>query len=56
MFNNGSKHGEGVYKFNNGITYEGEYINNKRQGRGRLINPSNRVAYEGEFADGLPHG
>lgn len=23
---------------------------------GRLINPGNRIAYEGNFSDGLPHG
>lgn len=29
---------------------------NKREGQGKLLNPKNRIAYEGDFCEGLPHG
>ena len=29
---------------------------NVREGKGRLINPGRKIAYEGTFVEGLPHG
>lgn len=40
-FMNGKKHGQGIYKFNNGLRYEGEYRNGVRSGNGIIYNPNN---------------
>jgi radial spoke head protein 1 len=49
QFVNGRKQGYGIYKYNNGLRYEGEYKNNVRQGNGKILNPNNNIAYEGHF-------
>jgi len=33
-FRNGKKEGKGIYKFSSNITYEGQYKNNQKHGRG----------------------
>jgi hypothetical protein len=55
-FEDGFKHGQGIYRYTNKLRYEGDYHYNKREGTGRLFDSNNRLAYEGEFKNGLPHG
>jgi hypothetical protein len=55
-FKNGCKEGEGAFQFANGLTYEGTYANDQRNGRGKIINGNQSLCYEGSFLDGLPHG
>lgn len=42
------KHGKGVQIWKDGAKYEGEWINNKAQGRGVFVHPNGDL-YEGEF-------
>lgn len=46
-FLNGHKHGYGIYKFKNGLRYEGEYRYGVREGKGTIYNHNNTIAYEG---------
>lgn len=55
-FVNGLKHGNGVYKGNNGVSYKGSYKNDLKDGEGTIYNFDHSIAYEGEFKNGLPHG
>ena len=38
------------------MKYEGDYLNGKKEGHGAIINCNDSIAYEGEFADDIPHG
>ncbi|TFJ98429.1 MORN repeat-containing protein 2 [Platysternon megacephalum] len=49
------RHGDGVHTTPNGITYTGNWENDKMNGIGRLEHPSGAV-YEGEFKDNMFHG
>jgi len=44
-FKDGEKHGKGIYKFKNGLRYEGDYSHNKKKGNGTLYNHGNTIAY-----------
>ena len=35
-----------------GLKYEGEYLNNKRNGRGKEYNSYNKLIFEGEYLNG----
>jgi len=48
MFKNGKPNGKGLYKWSQGITYEGEFLNGIRDGMGTLITSSNLI-YKGQF-------
>ena len=52
----GVRQGYGVYEWNNGDKYEGNYRNNKKEGRGKYFWASNGDCYEGEYMDNLKHG
>jgi len=41
----GLKHGKGVYKYQNGLRYEGDYKQGKKCGLGILFNLGDTVAY-----------
>ena len=47
--------GLGVYKYANGSVYDGNWKDNKFNGRGKLTHPSGKQ-YDGYFKDGLPEG
>lgn len=42
--------GSGVVVFVNGSSYEGQWVNGVRTGRG-IFNISNRLRYEGDFVN-----
>lgn len=48
-------HGQGVFSFNDGRRYEGQYINDNKQGMGTFEWPDGRK-YIGEWKDGKQHG
>ena len=56
------KEGKGLIKeyescFNDILTFEGEYLNGKRNGKGKEYNPLNgKLRYEGEFLNGKRNG
>ena len=55
-FKLGLKHGSGIYKNpKKGVIYEGEWVEGKREGKGRLTLKDGSV-YEGEFKSGLKEG
>jgi hypothetical protein len=43
------KQGKGKYFYKNGDYYEGEWVRNKREGRGILLLKSSDVRIEGKF-------
>eukprot|EP01032_Pedospumella_encystans_P018643 gene18643-biopygen15186 len=47
------KHGQGQIKYLDGSVYEGEWVNNKRHGAGRLTSTAGEV-FEGVFVKGTP--
>lgn len=53
-FKNGVRYGYGYWTYGN-ESYEGEYINDKRNGKG-LYKWEKGSYYEGEFLDDLRHG
>lgn len=56
-FLRGKKHGEGVYRFNNSILYEGQYYNGVKEGQGKVSCVTNgEIIYEGNWKDNLPYG
>ena len=48
-------HGNGKYKYNNRLIYEGGYINGTKNGLGKLIYPIGKI-YEGDFVNGFRRG
>lgn len=48
-------HGKGVYTWQDGRKYEGEYMNDKKHGEGVYVWADGR-RYEGEWAFGKQHG
>jgi hypothetical protein len=48
--NGDCKNGHGIYVYNSGMMYEGEWKDGKRHGKGRLIYPDGTM-YEGEWKD-----
>jgi len=55
-FFNGLRHGFGIMRYNNEITYVGEWYNDEKDGFGYYINILNFEIYEGSFYLGLKHG
>ena len=55
--NSGSieRHGQGVFKTQEGTIYSGHWMNDKMNGRGVFTHPSG-CQYEGEFVDGYFEG
>ncbi|XP_029969653.1 MORN repeat-containing protein 2 [Salarias fasciatus] len=49
------RNGTGKHTSAYGVTYTGDWCNDKMQGRGTLQHPSG-AAYEGEFKDNMYHG
>ena len=47
--------GKGIYYYNNGSKYEGDWIDNKKCGHGR-IDFVDGAWYEGNFRNGVFHG
>lgn len=47
----GQRHGEGVFAWNNGDRYEGNFVNNKMSGRGVLYSKNRKFRYEGYFSN-----
>ena len=53
----GKKHGEGVYRFNNNIKYEGHYSNGIKEGYGKVSFISNgELIYQGNWKENMPSG
>lgn len=52
---NRTKNGKGVFLYNDGSEYNGEWFNDKRSGYGKFTYPNNSK-YEGEWLNDLPHG
>ena len=53
---NDLRHGKGiVYDKNSNIIYEGDFVNDKYEGYGKLIY-ENGSYYIGSFKNGIPHG
>ena len=48
-------HGVGVFEWKDGRRYEGEYLNDKKEGYGVYSWPDGR-RYEGYWRDGMQHG
>jgi len=51
----GKKTGSGIYKWNDGTVYEGEFEDDKMHGKGKLTTVKNGT-YEGEFKNGRKTG
>ena len=49
-------HGVGIYSWPDGREYEGEYLNDKKEGYGRYVWPGNQKVYEGQWKAGQQHG
>lgn len=45
-----------MYKYNSGLRYEGDYLNDVKSGNGIIYNLGDTIAYEGEFRNNVPHG
>ena len=48
--------GEGEYTYANGDQYTGNWINNKKEGRGVMIYKQNGEKYEGQWKNSKKHG
>ena len=55
-FSNGMKNGTGKFTWNNGDSYEGEWLDDKIHGKGILISIKDQSVYKGDFRDGKRHG
>lgn len=49
------KHGVGIKDYGNGTKYEGQFVNDRKQGFGILLAKDGKK-YEGWFYDGAMHG
>ena len=43
---NGKMHGEGKYRYNNGMVYEGKYNNGVKEGNGKVYNTKGLTSSE----------
>lgn len=48
------KHGEGVYIYNDGSSYDGEWMDNKYHGNGVKYNKDGSIIYKGIWNNGIP--
>ena len=48
--------GKEYFGFNDGLRYEGEYLNGQRNGKGKEYNLRSDLIYEGEFINGQRNG
>lgn len=48
-------HGKGTYKWPDGGSYIGDYVDNLKEGFGKFIWADGKT-YEGDFKGGMPHG
>ena len=48
-------HGKGLYKWVDGNQYQGEYVNNIKEGQGEFKWKDGKI-FKGEFKKGKPHG
>ena len=56
-FKNDKKHGYGVYRWNDGTKYEGEWYNNQMNGQGvKTYSSGGLKKYEGEWKENTWHG
>jgi len=53
---NWKRQGKGIYKYDSGDTYEGDYENDQMSGNGKIISISKKFTYEGHFANGMFDG
>ena len=44
-------HGKGIFTWDNGKKYEGDYVDDKKEGHGVMIFPDGRI-YDGHWKDG----
>ena len=56
MLSEGLKHGHGKYYYLNGNTYEGDWQNDKKHGKGRYVYYSTDEYYDGDWREGERHG
>ncbi len=56
FFNNGNLQGMGRFDYQNGSIYDGDWRDNKKHGRGRMIEGDGRSIYNGEWENDLKHG
>ena len=52
---NDMKHGQGTFRWENGMSYEGQWLKNKRTGHGKFTWP-NKQMFEGEWKDDRRNG
>ena len=56
QFKNGLRHGKGTMYYSNGnIMYEGDWVNDKREGNGKYIDENSNY-YIGQWKNDLKHG
>lgn len=60
-FHKGKFNGHGVFKWKNGSSYEGEWFNEKKHGKGRRLTTGRYVydngdIYEGDFSNDVQNG
>ena len=49
-------HGKGVYRFHNGVTYEGDFVKGLQHGVGTMLYADVRDKYVGQWKNGKRHG
>ena len=56
IFEDNNKKGKEFDRYNNNVIYEGEYLNGKRNGKGKEFNENGELIYEGEYLNGEKNG
>ena len=56
IFEDNNKKGKEFDRYNNNVIYEGEYLNGKRNGKGKEFNENGELIYEGEYLNGKKNG
>lgn len=52
----GRRHGEGVCEYHDGSTYQGQWRNGKRNGKGKFVDGKTREEYDGKWMADQRHG
>ena len=52
-FNNDKREGYGKYTYKNGNYYIGEWLNDKKKGKGIVYNKKNCILYRGNYKDDI---